>query len=89
MGVDWKAVNLGDVIKICYGKDHKKLNDGIIPCYGSGGIMRYVDDYLNAVGKRGFDEVAITDLRPQVDTLKDNRVNQFFVFQRKSLNAFK
>ena len=26
-----------------YGKDHKKLEDGNIPVYGSGGIMRYVN----------------------------------------------
>lgn len=34
---------LGDVCAIRYGKDHKKLSDGSIPAYGSGGIMRYVD----------------------------------------------
>lgn len=34
---------LGDVCAIRYGKDHKKLSDGSIPTYGSGGIMRYVD----------------------------------------------
>jgi len=37
---------LGDLIEIKYGKDHKKLADGTIPVYGSGGIMRYADDYL-------------------------------------------
>ena len=39
----WKVGALGDLIEIKYGKDHKKLNDGDIPVYGSGGIMRYVD----------------------------------------------
>lgn len=34
---------LKDLIEIKYGKDHKKLNIGNIPVYGSGGIMRYVD----------------------------------------------
>ena len=34
---------LGDVCEIRYGKDHKKLSDGSIPAYGSGGIIRYVD----------------------------------------------
>ena len=34
---------LGDVCAIRYGKDHKKLSDGSIPAYGSGGIIRYVD----------------------------------------------
>ncbi len=37
---------LGDLIEIKYGKDHKKLADGTIPVYGSGGIMRYADEYL-------------------------------------------
>lgn len=40
---EWKECKLGDVLEIKYGKDHKKLDDGIIPVYGSGGIMRYAD----------------------------------------------
>lgn len=40
-GVEFKR--LGDVLIIKNGKDHKQLNDGQIPVYGSGGIMRYVD----------------------------------------------
>ena len=39
----WKVGTLEDLIEIRYGKDHKKLNDGNIPVYGSGGIMRYVE----------------------------------------------
>ena len=34
---------LSDLITVKYGKDHKKLADGIYPVYGSGGIMRYVE----------------------------------------------
>jgi len=37
---------LSDVCTIRYGKDHKRLSDGNIPVYGSGGIMRYVDTAL-------------------------------------------
>lgn len=37
---------LGDLIEIKYGKDHKKLDNGHIPVYGSGGIMRYANEYL-------------------------------------------
>ena len=37
---------LGDLLEIKYGKDHKNLADGIIPVYGSGGIMRYVNEFL-------------------------------------------
>ena len=40
-----KAV-LSDILIVYYGKDHKQLGDGKIPCYGSGGIMRYVDEAL-------------------------------------------
>ena len=37
---------LSDILTVCYGKDHKCLGDGQIPCYGSGGIMRHVDKAL-------------------------------------------
>ncbi|WP_019672021.1 restriction endonuclease subunit S [Psychrobacter lutiphocae] len=43
---NWASVTLGDLVEIKYGKDHKKLDDGVIPCMGSGGIMRYVDRSL-------------------------------------------
>lgn len=36
----WRKGNLQELIDIKYGKDHKKLHDGDIPIYGSGGIMR-------------------------------------------------
>lgn len=39
-------VRLGDIAQIKYGKDHKKLDNGSIPVYGSGGLMRHVNDYL-------------------------------------------
>ena len=42
----WKVGRLSELISVKYGKDHKKLNDGIYPVYGSGGIMRKVDKYL-------------------------------------------
>ena len=38
----WEIGSLTDLITIKYGKDHKKMDDGIYPVYGSGGIMRYV-----------------------------------------------
>lgn len=40
---EWEEVTLSDVMELKYGKDHKHLNDGEIPIYGSGGIMRYGD----------------------------------------------
>lgn len=46
MASDWIVAKLGDVLEIKYGKDHKKLNDGDIPCFGSGGLMRYVENSI-------------------------------------------
>ena len=40
---EWPLGHLSDLIAVRYGKDHKKLDDGPFPVYGSGGIMRYVE----------------------------------------------
>jgi type I restriction enzyme S subunit len=42
----WGETTLGEVADIKYGKDHKHLKDGNIPCLGSGGFMRNVDQIL-------------------------------------------
>ena len=42
----WKVVLLNNVLEIKYGKDHKHLENGSIPLYGSGGIMRFVNKSL-------------------------------------------
>ena len=42
VNIEWKT--LGEVCKIKNGKDHKHLSHGDIPVYGSGGIMKYVDE---------------------------------------------
>lgn len=42
----WKVGTLEDLITIKYGKDHKKLEDGTFPVYGSGGFMRFVNSWL-------------------------------------------
>lgn len=47
---------LGDVCAIRYGKDHKKLSDGSIPAYGSGGIIRYVDTAICENPRYSFPE---------------------------------
>lgn len=39
----WNEGTLTDLVTLRYGKDHKKLDDGEYPVYGSGGIMRYVE----------------------------------------------
>ena len=43
---DWEEGKLGDLIEVKYGKDHKKLNDGTFPVFGSGGIMRYAESAI-------------------------------------------
>lgn len=42
----WRVGTLEDLITIKYGKDHKKLEDGTFPVYGSGGLMRFVNSWL-------------------------------------------
>ena len=42
----WHIGPLSELVEVRYGKDHKMLNDGRIPVYGSGGIMRYADRAL-------------------------------------------
>ena len=42
----WDAALMKDFLVIGNGKDHKGLETGIYPVYGSGGLMRYVNDFL-------------------------------------------
>lgn len=42
----WPTGHLSDFVTVRYGKDHKKLSDGLIPVYGSGGLMRRVERAL-------------------------------------------
>lgn len=46
MPKEWKMGTLGELVTVCYGKDHKKLADGAIPVFGSGGLMRYAEKAL-------------------------------------------
>lgn len=64
----WMIGKLEDLLEIKYGKDHKKLEEGNIPVYGSGGIMRYVNESL-------YDKESI--LIPRKGTLS----NLFYVSQ--------
>lgn len=43
---NWIPGKLSDLIEIKYGKAYAHLNEGVIPLYGSGGIMSYVDKPL-------------------------------------------
>ena len=42
----WRVGQLSELITVKYGKDHKKLADGTIPVFGSGGVIRFVDTAL-------------------------------------------
>jgi len=42
----WEPEKLNSLLEIKYGKDHKKLGEGEIPVYGSGGLMRKADQSL-------------------------------------------
>lgn len=42
----WSRTQMSELLKVRNGKDHKHLNDGTIPVYGSGGLMRKVDTAL-------------------------------------------
>lgn len=66
---DWQEIKLGNICEIKYGKDHKKLDNGNIPVYGSGGVIRYVDTYI-------YDNKSV--LIPRKGTLK----NLFFVDEK-------
>ena len=37
----WHIEKLSSVFEVKYGKDHKNIDDGTIPIFGSGGVMRY------------------------------------------------
>ena len=42
----WTYKKVTDLLDIKYGKDHKAIEEGDYPCYGSGGVMRCVNKYL-------------------------------------------
>ena len=44
----WHNAVVTDLLEINYGKDHKVLEDGSIPVYGSGGLMRKVNKILHS-----------------------------------------
>lgn len=42
----WGKKSITDLLEIKYGKDYKALKEGKYPVYGTGGVMRYVDNRL-------------------------------------------
>ncbi len=99
MSSDWEVVRLGDVCEIKYGKDHKKLNNGCIPVYGTGGIMRYADEFLYddesvLIPRKGsLDNIYyVNEKFWTVDTLFWTKINKllimpkFFYYYLKTIN---
>jgi type I restriction enzyme S subunit len=44
--VGWSVDSVSHFIEIKYGKDYKHLSEGNIPLYGSGGVMKFVNNVL-------------------------------------------
>lgn len=89
---DWKEYKLGELLTIKYGKDHKKLKDGDIPAYGSGGVMRWVNQAIYngpsiMIPRKGSLNNILYSEKPfwTVDTMfwsiiNDNIVNPIFLY---------
>ncbi len=60
--MEYKKYKLNELLTIKNGKDHKKLDAGSYPVYGSGGYMRSVDSFL-------YDDTSI--LLPRKGTLSN------------------
>ncbi|UWQ11025.1 restriction endonuclease subunit S [Aliiroseovarius crassostreae] len=72
----WDNKQLGDILSVGNGRDHKHLAEGDIPVYGSGGYMRSVNEYLYdgasaCIGRKGTIDkpVFLTGKFWTVDTL--------------------
>lgn len=96
MPQNWKTYNLGEVANIKYGKDHKKLEEGTYPCYGTGGIMRFVDKYLSKeesvlIPRKGSLNNIYYINKPfwTVDTLFWTQVNAELIFPKYLYYNFK
>ena len=56
---DWEQRKLGEIIKVCNGRDYKHLEIGKIPVYGTGGYMLSVSEALSykddsiGIGRKG------------------------------------
>ncbi len=86
---EWKEDVLGSVLEVKYGKDHKKLDDGNIPCFGSGGLMRNVDKSLYdkpsiLIPRKGSLNNIMFQDKPfwTVDTMFWSKINENLVFSK-------
>lgn len=97
----WRVGTLSEIIEVKYGKDHKKLQDGKIPVYGSGGLMRHANKALYdkesvLVPRKGTlnnvmyvnNEFWTVDTMFYTTPLIDNCMKYFFLFiSKKDLAA--
>ncbi|WP_312076424.1 restriction endonuclease subunit S [Chryseobacterium sp.] len=54
----WERKKIKEILEIGSGKDYKHLNNGLIPVYGTGGIITFVDSFLYdgetvCIGRKG------------------------------------
>ncbi|WP_299047644.1 restriction endonuclease subunit S [uncultured Polaribacter sp.] len=73
---EWESRNIKEILTIGSGRDYKHLENGVVPVYGSGGLMRYVSDYLYdgdsiGIGRKGTidNPIFLTGKFWTVDTL--------------------
>ena len=92
MSLEFDYYSLGDLVKIKYGKNQKKVQDdenGKYPIYGTGGLMGYSIDYLYdkpsvLIGRKGSIEKVRYIEEPfwTVDTLFYTGVNEEIVIPK-------
>ena len=92
MSLEFDYYSLGDLVKIKYGKNQKKVQDdenGKYPIYGTGGLMGYSIDYLYdkpsvLIGRKGSIEKVRYIEEPfwTVDTLFYTEVNDEIVIPK-------
>ena len=96
---EMKEYRLSELLEIKYGKDHKALLNGEIPCYGTGGLMRHVDKFLYdkesiLIPRKGSLQNLYFVNKPfwTVDTLFWSKINKdlvkakFLFYKLKTLN---
>lgn len=92
LSLEFNYYSLGDLVKIKYGKNQKKVQDdenGKYPIYGTGGLMGYSIDYLYdkpsvLIGRKGSIEKVRYIEEPfwTVDTLFYTEVNDKIVIPK-------
>ena len=86
---EWMDYKISELCEIKYGKDHKRLGDGVIPVFGSGGVMRHVDSYIHdkpsvLIPRKGtLSNLFYTDKKFwTVDTLFWTKINESVIYPK-------